>query len=315
MPIYVHVDADPASCIECATALRQLADTADRGARGFRDARNQSEDDWTYTAGDNFRATVDKLAKSSEEVADRANDIAAALRAFADDMNTVKKRMTQAAARAMEGGLRVGPDVRFPTWIADPDALQPVGPWSIEQLTMSAQQNAAYGEALSMLATAREIERLAHEDLRRAFGDSTDRLDRLKGSAPWMLAGGALSYVGTAVQEANKWGEIARTQATQLQNFRNLAVETGCGPAATKAVNAFAPAADDAARFAAQNSRLIGGQTGGVVGKFLSDSVASKNVSKLGSKIPGAGVVFASAQIAYDLQGAEDAGDVAVVVA
>ncbi len=36
---------------------------------------------------------------------------------------------------------------------------------------------------------------------------------------------------------------------------------------------------------------------------------------KVGSKIPVAGVYFTGAQILYDLQGAEDAGDVAKVVA
>ncbi|WP_072689110.1 hypothetical protein [Rhodococcus marinonascens] len=320
MPIYVYVDADPESCIECAVALDQLAEGAEDGAQGFFDARDQSEEDWQYKAGDNFRAAVDRLGKSTGEVADRAGDLAKALRAFADEMNTVKIRMTQAAAGALEAGLRVGPDVCFPDWIGDPELLPP-GAWTIDQLTQQAIQVAAYGEALELVTEAREKERLAHEDLRKAFSGSTDGddwLGRLKGSTPWMAGGAAIGYVGTAAQEADKWGAIAQTRATQVQTFRTLAAEAATDPlrhAHTNMVNTLVPAADDAARFAAQNSKLIAGQTGNPLVKFLGTGIVPESVSNVGSKIPIAGVALTSAQIYFDVQDAEDGGDVAKIVA
>ncbi|RVW02276.1 WXG100 family type VII secretion target [Rhodococcus spongiicola] len=332
MPIYVRVDADPESCIECAVALDRLAEGVDRAARGFFDARDQSEEDWDGDAGDNFRTAVDKFGRSTVEMADRAGDLSTALRTFADEMNTVKERMTRAAAEALEAGLWVGPDVCFPDWIGDPEPLQPpVGPWSIDQLTQQAIKVAAYGVALESVAEARGKERLAHEDLRKAFigtdGDNGDDwLDRLKGSAGWMAGGAALSYVGAAGQEADKWGAIAQTRATQVQTFRTLAAEAATDSvrhAATNAANTFAPAADDAARFAAQNSRLIGGQTGSRAAQILNagivprsaSQVVPKGVYSVGSKIPAAGVLFTGYQIHNDLQGAEDGGDIAKIVA
>ncbi|MEV0947130.1 hypothetical protein [Rhodococcus sp. NPDC049939] len=322
MPIYVYVDADPESCTECAVALDQLAEGADDAAREFRNARDRSEADWQYKAGDNFRTAVEKLGKATTEVADRAENLAKALRAFADEMSTVKKRMTEAAAEALEAGLWVGPDVCFPDWIAEPELLPP-GVWTIDQLTKQANQIAAYQEALGMVAEAREKERLAHEDLRMAFRGTNESgednwLDRLKGSAPWMAGGAGIGYVGTAVQEADKWGAIAQTRATQVQTFRTIAAEAttdSMRAAATNAANTFGTAADDAARFAAQNSRLIAGQTGSRVAQFFDAGIVPKNVSSLGSKIPAAGLAFTGFQILSDVQGAEDAGDIAKVVA
>ncbi|AOW93797.1 hypothetical protein BFN03_17155 [Rhodococcus sp. WMMA185] len=322
MPIYVYVDADPESCIECAIALGQLAEGADDAAREFRRARDRSEEDWQGKAGDNFRTAVEKLRTATTDVADRAEDLAKALRAFADEMSTVKQRMTQAAAFALESGLQVGPDVCFPDWIGDPDQLPP-GVWTADQLAKQANQVAAYEDALVMVAEVREKERLAHEDLRMAFRGTNesgedDWLDRLKGSAPWMAAGAGIGYVGAAVQEADKWGEAARTRAAQVQTFRTIAAEATTDSmrvAATNAATTFGTAADDAARFAAQNSRLIAGQAGSRVAQIFDAGIVPKNVSPLISKIPAAGVVLTSGQIYVDLQSAEGGGDVAKIVA
>lgn len=231
---------------------------------------------------------------------------------FADSMITVREQINRASSHAMESGLWVGPDVCDPAWINDPEPLHPTGPWSIEQQTRYATQVAAYNDAVDMVNAARISESAAHAALTAAFDDSSGFLDRLRSSAPWMVAGGAVSYLGTAAQQADHWGAVAQTRITQLERFTALASEAVPGSvstAATRAASAFGPAADDAVRAAAQNRALLPGSGATQLGRLASVGLP------IGSKIPIAGVAFTGGQIIYDIQSAEDAGDVAKIVA
>lgn len=87
---------------------------------------------------------------------------------------------------------------------------------------------------------------------------------------------------------------------------------------AAKAATTFQPAADDAARVVAQNSRLLLGATDNGVVKALSMPVmqgGASTISKVGSKIPAAGVVLTGIQTFSDVTNAEDRGDAALAVA
>ncbi|WP_128644844.1 hypothetical protein [Rhodococcus sp. BS-15] len=195
MTIYVYLDVDIDACRECASALRTLGGSAEGGFERFRDARDRSEDVWKSGAGDSFRDTISTLSTAAEQTADRAPALAQALDSFAASMCTARESLNRAIARAMETGIWVGPDVCNATWIGNPDPLPPTGPWSIEQLTTQANQIAAYNDAVDMVIEARTTESNAHTALQSAFDDSAGWLDRLRSSAPWMAAGGAISYL------------------------------------------------------------------------------------------------------------------------
>lgn len=316
MPIYVHLEVDIDSCRACAVALDKLAETAESGFDRFREARDTSESVWDSDSGNDFRDTISTLTKAAEQTSDRSTDLAKALRVFADSVLTVREQLNRAVARALEAGIWVGPDICNATWIGDPDALHPTGPWSIEQKTKQANQIAAYNDAVDMVTAARITEIDAHSTLQSAFEDSAGWLDRLRSSAPWMAPGGVISYLGTAAQQADHWGEIAQTRATQLERFAALAGESApasVSAAAARTTAAFAPATDDAIRAAAQNSALLPGSTATRLGRLA--SLGLPVGGQIGSKIPVAGVLFTGTQIAYDLQSAEDGGDTAKIVA
>lgn len=312
MPIYVHLDVDIASSRICASALDELSRTTEFGANEFKKARDKSDAVWVSDAGDAFRDTVTASCKAAEQTSDHAKALADALRTFADSMLTVEKELSTAIARALHAGLRVGPNVFEATWIYDPPPLQSDGTWTIEQRTRQATQIAAYSDAAEMVAHARAIEADAHNSLSAAFADSEGWLDRLRSSAPWMVAGGAISYLGTAAQQANHWSEIAQTRAAQVGRFTDIAGEAlpeSVRNAATRTLSTFTPAADDAARIAAQNGSLLPGQSTKAFGGLMARTLP------FAGKIPVAGAGFTAVQTAYDLQGAEDAGGAAKIVA
>lgn len=312
MPIDVRQDVDIDSCRSCAAALEELAAAAESCSAQFKDARDKSETVWASDAGDAFRQTLTTLVKAAEETSDRAAALALTLRVFADSMDTARQQLTKAVALAFESGLVAGPNVCDAEWIAEPKPLHPTGPWSKAQLTEYATRVDAYNVAVDIVNGARAIEADAHSALAAAVIDVDGWLDRLRGSAPWMAAGGAVSYLGTAAQQAEHWGAVAQTRAAQVGRYADLAGETvpdSVRTAASRAATVFAPAADDAARIAAQNGALLPGQTiksaGGVMARAL----------PFAQKIPVAGMGLTAVQTAYDLREAESAGDAAKIVA
>ncbi|OLT36409.1 hypothetical protein BJF84_10315 [Rhodococcus sp. CUA-806] len=316
MPIYVHLDVDINSCRTCAAALDELSTVAESSADKFKQARDKSEYVWDSPTGNDFRDTITTLAKAAEQTSDHASALAAALRVFTDSMLTAKEHLNRAATLAASAGLWVGPNSCDATWIGDPEPLPLTGPWTIEQRTKQATQVSAYNDALEMVDDARAIEAGAHSTLAAAFADSESWLDRLRNSAPWMIAGGAISYLGTAAQQADQWGSVAQTRAAQVGRLTDIAGEAlpdSVRTSAARASTVFSTAADDAARYAAQNSALVPGQFTKKIGGLVSEGLPFGG--KVGSKVPVAGVYFTGAQILYDLQGAEDAGDMAKVVA
>lgn len=316
MPIYVYLDVDIDSCRACAIALDALAENAESGFDSFRKARYKSEAVWNSDAGNDFRETISTLTTAAEQTSDRSTDLAAALRIFADSMSTAREQLNRAIARAIEAGLSAGPDICNATWIGDPDPLPPTGPWSTEQRTTQTNQIAAYNDAVDMVTQARATEAAAHTVLQAAFQDSQGWLDRLRSSAPWMVAGGVVSYLGTAAQQADHWGSIAQARITQLDRFATIAAEAvpeSVSTSAARATSVFAPAADDASRVLAQNQTLLPGKVLPKLGEWTAQGLPYGG--RIGSKIPIAGIAFTGGQIFSDMQGAENAGDAAKIVA
>jgi hypothetical protein len=316
MPIYVHLDVDINSCRTCAAALDELSTVAESSADKFKQARDKSEYVWDSPTGNDFRDTITTLAKAAEQTSDHASALAAALRVFTDSMLTAKEHLNRAATLAASAGLWVGPNSCDATWIGDPEPLPLTGPWTIEQRTKQATQVSAYNDALEMVDDARAIEAGAHSTLSATFADSEGWLDRLRSSAPWMIAGGTVSYLGTAAQQADQWGSIAQTRAAQVGRLADIAGEAlpdSVRTSAARASTVFSSAADDAARYAAQNSALLPGSLTNKIGEHATRGLPL--AGSVGSKIPIAGAAITGAQIYNNLQGVESGGEAAKVVA
>ncbi|QKT09461.1 WXG100-like domain-containing protein [Rhodococcus sp. W8901] len=323
MPIPLFVPGDPAACRECADRLQALANGVTEHAGAFDDARGKSESEWVGTAGDEFRDRVAEMNRGTNQVAESAEAAAAAIRAFADDLETAANRMRQAAEIAAAAGLRVQPGPGAPGVIEDPDPIA-VGAGNIDAEVRYAQQCAAFDEAAEMARSGRAAESNAHAVLAGILEQTSAAVRDMRGQWYWMAAAAVIGYIGTAAAEVGTWSKVAEVRAGQLDKFRSIAAEAVRSgdpyweTTAAKAVTTFQPAADDAARVIAQNSKLVAGATDNTLAKFVSAPLmkeGSSAVSKVGSKVPFAGVALTGVQTYFDVRAADDKGDAALAVA
>lgn len=323
MPIALTVPGDPADCRECANRLEAVANRVVEHADAFRDAGRTSEPEWVGTAGDRFRDRLAEMDRGTNQVGDSARAAATAIRAFADNLETAVNRMRHAAQIAAAAGLRVQSDSGAPTLIEDPDPIV-AGVGDIAAEVRFAQQCAAFDEAAEMVRSGRAAESDAHDILKGVLEQASAAVRDMRGQWYWMSAAAVTGYVGSAAAEVTSWSKVAEVRAGQLDKFRSIAAEAVRSgdpyweTTAAKAATTFQPAADDAARVVAQNSRLLLGATDNGVVKALSMPVmqgGASTISKVGSKIPAAGVVLTGIQTFSDVTNAEDRGDAALAVA
>ncbi|MGW5289534.1 hypothetical protein [Rhodococcus pyridinivorans] len=286
-----------------------------------RDGRIESEYEFRSPAGDAFRTTLDRVITGTTEVADQIDVIAVALRAFADGLATARSRMSQAEATAAEAGI----PVEFGVGIGDPIDVDP-NSYDIAPQVLRAKQIAAYETAAGLVADGRAVETAAHNALADAMRGPTTILKDAEAQWGWLVLHTVGGYLATAVSELSKWGELAEARGANLARLRELAAEAArLGdpyPEATaaKAVRAFQGGADDAARFAAENSRLLAGlgdnkfvqSVGGNLGDLFPKG---STLAGVGSKVPYLGLALTAGQTASDVMNAETTGEAVRAVA
>jgi len=321
MSLDTRVFGDPTSCYACADSLAALATGVNDRLKAARDGRAESEFEFRSPAGDVFRTTLDRVITGTTEAADQIDVIAVALRAFADGLATVRSRMSQAEATAAEAGI----PVEFGVGIGDPIDVDP-NSYDIAPQVLRAKQIAAYETAAGLVADGRAVETGAHNALAEAMRGPTTILKDAEAQWEWLLAHTVGGYIVTTVSELSKWSNAAATRGATLVRLRELAAEAArLGdpyPEATaaRAVRAFQGGADDAARFAAENSRLLAGigdnkfvqLFGKNVDSFLPEGSA---LSKIGSKIPVVGLALTGWQTFHDVSNADDSTETVEAVA
>ncbi|MGU3581606.1 hypothetical protein ACLBYD_00235 [Rhodococcus sp. C26F] len=321
MSLDTRVFGDPTSCYACADSLAALATGVNDRLKSARDGRTESEYEFRSPAGDAFRTTLDRVITGTTEAADQIDVIAAALRAFADGLVTVRSRMSQAEATAAEADL----PVEFGGGIGEPLDVDP-NSYDLAPQILRAKQIAAYETAAALVADGRAVEISAHSALAEALRGPTTILKDAEAQWEWLLAHTLGGYIATTVAELSKWGNEAATRGATLARLRELAAEAArLGdpyPEATaaRAVRAFQGGADDAARFAAENSRLLAGLGnnrfieffGSYVDDYLPEGSA---LAKFGSKVPVVGGFLTGAQTYVDVMSAETTGDAVKAVA
>ncbi len=321
MSLDTRVFGDPTSCYACADSLATLATGVNDRLKSARDGRTESEYEFGSPAGDAFRTTLDRIITGTTEAADQIDVIAAALRAFADGLVTARSRMSQAEATAAEAGI----SVEFGVGIGEPLDADP-NSYDIALQTLRAKQIAAYETAAALVADGRAVETAAHNALAEALRGPTTILKDAEAQWEWLLAHTVGGYIATTVSELSKWGELSETRGATLARLRELAAEAArLGdpyPEATaaRAVRAFQGGADDAARFAAENSRLLAGigdnkfvqSVGGDLGDLFPKG---STLAGVGSKVPYLGLALTAGQTASDVMNAETTGEAVKAIA
>ncbi|MDH6282276.1 hypothetical protein [Prescottella agglutinans] len=322
MPIQLRVQGDQAACRECADRLQALTGGVSDHARAFEDARGKSESEFRGTAGDKFRDRVTAMNRGTSQVAESAGSAAAAIRAFADELETAKNRMRQAVDIATAAGLDVQMDLGTPVFIEDPSPIADTG--DIDAGMRAAQQRAAFEAAAEMAASGRDAESQAHATLQGILAEVSAAVRDMRAQWYWMAGAAVTGYIGTAAGEVGKWSNIAEISRGQLDKFRSIAAEAVRGgdpyweTTATRAASTFESVTDDAARVVSQNSRLIGGATDNLLTRGMALPLmqeGTSTVSKIGSKVPVVGVAVLAAQTTVDVINAEDKGDAVLAVA
>ncbi len=328
MPIDLKVVGDENSCRSAADQLMSLADGITQGGTAFHTARSESETLWTGQAGDAFRARMQPAGEKTDDVADSSRTAAQNLHAFADDLTTVKARMTQARNIAASAGLTVNGDT-----IADPVAppsppAQPSAPGgnssapnpgAVQAQQDYQRQQAAFQQARETVSDARKLEQSAHNTLEQKMNAWDTMLKDAADQRCWIAAGAVTGMVGTAISQADKWGKIASARNAQVELFKRIAANAEDPfeeAAAARAAGVFEPGATKAQAALDGNLKWTEGLSGTKVGDVLSASL--KDIPSIGSKLPEiaeklpvVGGVIALGQTAWDSRNAKNPGDVA----
>lgn len=321
MSLDTRVFGDPTSCYACADSLADLATGVNDRLKSARDGRAESEFEFRSPAGDAFRTTLDRVITGTTEAADQIDVIAVALRAFADGLVTARSRMSQAEVTATEAGI----PVEYGVGIGEPVDVDP-NSYDIALQTLRAKQIAAYETAAGLVTEGRAVEVAAHSAIAEALRGPTAILKDAEAQWGWLVLHTVGGYLATAVSELSRWGEEAATRGATLARLRELAAEAArLGdpyPEATaaRAVRAFQGGADDAARFAAENSRLLSGLGDNKFVRMLGSNLGEpfprgSALSSIGSKLPFLGLALTGAQTANDVMDAETTGDAVKAVA
>lgn len=230
MPIDLRVAGDENSCRATAQQLTTLADGIGNGATAFHTARSESENLWHGSAGDAFRDRMQPIGQHTDDVANQSRSAGQALHAFADDLTTVKARMSQARQIAQSAGLPVDGDS-----INDPKAPPPVqgpgpegsspamSPEAAQAQQSYQRQQKAFQDAQQTVSDARKLEQNAHSALEQKMNAWQTMLKDASDQKYWLAAGVTTGTVGTAIGRANKWAAVAQARNEQAQIWRSVA--------------------------------------------------------------------------------------------
>lgn len=280
-PLNIEVLGDPATCHATATGLEALSKGVGGLASACASTGGASEAFWHGGAGPAFRGVMANGKVNAGQVEQSATTGAKALHAFADEINTVKARMSQAKQVASGAGLTVSEtEIQPPGPAPGPGpAPLPYGPvlasvqQEHDQATAQHQtavndynrKVAAFNEATATVNDARGKERAAHEALQRAANDNTGSLDGLRTTGQTILSkavaisGGLSGASHTLLMAADKNRMLGTLASALLVNTDGMDVQQKLALATARRV-----AYREAAKSGFQQARV-----GAVVDKLL----------------------------------------------
>lgn len=173
MTLNIHVEAEPASLHQLADYLHEVFERARAASGDASSGRSSSQDSWRGDAGEGFRAMAFQLHTDGRALEDAAQSATHTVRAHADDIAAVQRRMDDARDVATKAGLAVtdreihdpGPPPPQPEPTIIPSDAGAAGGVNTnhqrEQIAASsdwADKAAAYAQCTAMVAEARTTE-------------------------------------------------------------------------------------------------------------------------------------------------------------
>ena len=244
-PINIEVVGDSESCRTSAAWLRTLAKGMGDLASTFARTGGQSESFWHGAASDAFRGSMSNARSNASQVEEVASTSAQALSGFAEDLDTVKRRIDQAKQVAAGAGLTVTDKE-----IQPPDAGPGAGPQTppgnaspqqLQEHDQAVQQHnaavaahhakvAAFNEVSGTVSEARGKERAAHDALQAATKKQDETLGALKTYGTMALTKsvalvGGLTSASKTLLESSEKNQALATLATALRASPTLPAE------------------------------------------------------------------------------------------
>ncbi|MGJ7909170.1 hypothetical protein ACOQFL_22140 [Actinopolyspora sp. H202] len=270
---------ESATCRDTADWLGKLGTGTGEVIDVVSEQRGASESFWTGTAADAARGELGRRSKQAQDLEEALGKVESALRAFADDMETVDSRMAAARGVARQAGLVInGTKILPPKPSPAGEPGQPSAPGEAAD-----KRQRAFEEAGDIVVDAREKQEKAHRELESAMKDPNETFNTVKTHVTRSLTGG-LTAIKTSTESAAALFEQADAFDDKAREMRNLAKAADHSSDAAKARVA-------AMQYGAKSkvADVRGAKTGGLAKKFggASDLVAadaSKYV-KSGSRI------------------------------
>lgn len=325
MPLDTKVDAQPSTIRIAADWLEGLAGAVDEAFGVINRARGESEHGWHGEAGDSFRDGMGKIGPKVDEVANDQRGLVGELRRYADEIDTVKRRMQQARELARSEGLTVngdlimepGPEPPAPTPLPTDKPATPE-----QEKTHAAQAKAqavfvkqvrAYTECAQLVQQARDKEHGTIAVLNRFLGGLIEKGPFNAADVLTGLAGGHVAQ--TAAMRA-KALTVARSGGIEIaERLANNPYMTLQGRTRAAAIYI-----EKTQKAAALEAKAIGTRTAALVDRLgpktkglldLSLDMGKKDASvgsgllrgslEVGSKLPVVGLGITAGGIGYDI--------------
>ncbi|GAA2784931.1 hypothetical protein [Saccharopolyspora taberi] len=230
--IDVNVKADPVSCRELASWLKTLSQANHDGATAVLKAVSSSESFWHGQASDTFRDQMSRSAREIDDLVQAIDRAASGVELFADDIETVRQRMTQCLQIAHDAGLAViGSSIQKPPG-GPADTASEGASGDMPGLDPKRAEHAAaerkleaWREIESTADDARRYERTAHRSLLKALDASNTVIAAITATPlTWISRG--LAYAGTAHGAATTLAQNAESMRSFAENFQRWAADS-----------------------------------------------------------------------------------------
>ncbi|MHA6802796.1 hypothetical protein [Salinifilum ghardaiensis] len=208
----------PDTCRRTAEWLGKLAGGVTEVADAVSQQRSGSEGFWRGTAADAARGELGKHAKNADELEGGINKVKTALEVFADEIDTVKRRMADARSTARDAGLVInGRQILPPKPGSSDPAGQPSGPSGAAE-----KQQKAFEAAGETVADARNKQEEAHRKLEGQLKNPYETFNTVKTHVMRSVTGG-LTAIKTSSDSASALFQEARTLRGQAVEMDKLA--------------------------------------------------------------------------------------------
>jgi uncharacterized protein YukE len=197
-----QVAGDIGSVRGAAGGIGALGSGLDAAGAGFGSALSQSESQWSGGAGDAFRGKITSARQATRLAVTATHQVRDAMRAFANQMDQVQARMTQARSIAAGAGLAVSgngieqpkPPAAPPNVCYSPSGAAREATQFHAAVAKYKRQLAAYQKAEQIIKQARQEENQAHVALRNANDEAENLFTELKNNKYWIAGETALGH-------------------------------------------------------------------------------------------------------------------------